>query len=397
MSRARLGSIVERLVGYGFSEIEAEVFVHLARFGPCGAKSVTDTLSLSRAKTYKLLKEMQARGFVEATLEYPMKFSARPLGEVLDSAVQNQIQKISTLEEEKGLLLESWKSLEAKEPLPFEERFQIVKGISQTYDRADRMLEDSVNQVKLISVGTDLFHAYYQTDFLEHLQRFAKEKRVLFLTKVTEKNVPIVKNQSVMEVRHIRDLSPNVPNFMMTDNVELIIFTKSSEEEGSAETTAMWTNSKALTRSMSILFDGMWSEAVPLSDAIDGLTSATQPLEEEISEEAKRINAEIENAKKELVSILQRYGFTASDNHKVKGKSGVTHDFDLKIQIGDRTVLMDFAFSTDPVSVQPVLASFVKKMDLQELECDYIVVAKPSLGVEARKLAKVYQIKVKEI
>jgi len=397
MLQTHLERIIKCLVDYGLTEIEARIFVYLARFGPCKAKSVTEALSIPRAKTYKVLKEMQAKGIVEASLEYPMRFSACRLEEVLDSALQNQMRRITTLEEEKMLLLASWRSLDIRGPTSYEEKFQIIRGIDQIYTRAARILEDPVNQVSLICLGKDLLNAY-RTDFLEQLQRFAKEQKVRFLTKITMENARIFKGQSTMEVRHIRGLSSSFPNFIMADGRELIIFIKSSERGRSTETTALWTNSQALTRLMSVLFERIWTEAVPVSDAIDSITSRARPSEEvEVMEEARRLNIGIENAKQELVSTLRKYGFTALENYRVKGKSGVSHVFDLKIQFDDRSILIDFAFSSSPVSMRPIIVSFVKKLDCEEAGYDHVLIVKPSLSVEARKLAELYQIRFKEL
>lgn len=97
--------IIDKLVECGLTDKEAKVYCLLCKLGPCKASILARRLELPRPELYILLKKLQERGMVEATLERPMKFMAISFEKIMDQIIREEKGKI---EEMKAILEKSY-------------------------------------------------------------------------------------------------------------------------------------------------------------------------------------------------------------------------------------------------------------------------------------------------
>ena len=71
-------TVVDRLLDFGFSNDEAEIYFFLLRTGPCPASLVSRRLRFNRVKAYRILKALEEKGAVGAIIGRPTKFVATP-------------------------------------------------------------------------------------------------------------------------------------------------------------------------------------------------------------------------------------------------------------------------------------------------------------------------------
>ncbi len=81
--------ILRTLENLGFSPYDAQVYLFLGKRGPQKTKDISHALKMSKQRLYLILKNLQSKGVVHATIEHPAKFSAIPFERVLGPIYQD--------------------------------------------------------------------------------------------------------------------------------------------------------------------------------------------------------------------------------------------------------------------------------------------------------------------
>ncbi len=101
--------------GFGFSKTDAEVYIYLAKKGPRREIDLSKALKLTKKKIDLILKNLQNKGLITATVEQTAFFSALSFEIVLDQLVKSNIQRASEITENKEDFLARWRSSIQKE------------------------------------------------------------------------------------------------------------------------------------------------------------------------------------------------------------------------------------------------------------------------------------------
>jgi sugar-specific transcriptional regulator TrmB len=104
-----LKRIINLLTSLGFKEGDAQVYVYLAKKGPCEEKDLIDTMKFARRELYPILKRLLANGTIWITSKYSIKYSAMPIEEVLDMFLKEKRQGIEALRISREELLSRWR------------------------------------------------------------------------------------------------------------------------------------------------------------------------------------------------------------------------------------------------------------------------------------------------
>ena len=86
-----LADIEKAFLQFDLSRNEIRVYLNLARSGIQKAREISDSLSLHRTETYRILRELEKRGLLSCILEKPLKFSAVPFEEAYDVLVETKM------------------------------------------------------------------------------------------------------------------------------------------------------------------------------------------------------------------------------------------------------------------------------------------------------------------
>lgn len=108
--RLSLERIVKILDNFGFSKDDVEVYIYLAKKGPRREIDLSKALKLTDKKLNLILKNLQSKGIVTATVEKCELFTALSFEIVLDQLVKFDIEQASAITENKEILLASWRS-----------------------------------------------------------------------------------------------------------------------------------------------------------------------------------------------------------------------------------------------------------------------------------------------
>jgi sugar-specific transcriptional regulator TrmB len=86
--RLSLKKLLETLVGFGFKQPDARIYVFLAKKGPHTAEDLEASLEIPKWQVYKSLRNLRKKGTVTAFLHRPALFSAIPFEKVIDLAAK---------------------------------------------------------------------------------------------------------------------------------------------------------------------------------------------------------------------------------------------------------------------------------------------------------------------
>jgi sugar-specific transcriptional regulator TrmB len=103
------------LINLGFTETDAQIYVFLTTEGPRKARDIAEAVNLYSQQLYRILKKLQNKGMVIASLEYPTLFSAVLFEKVLDLIVKAKKEQHKALQESKKELLSTWRSITEKD------------------------------------------------------------------------------------------------------------------------------------------------------------------------------------------------------------------------------------------------------------------------------------------
>ncbi len=97
------------LISLGFREIDAKVYLLLAKKGPQKGRSIAAALELYKQQLYRSLSRLQKKRLVISTLERPARFSAVSFEKVLEFLIEGKKDQALALQKSKEELLSTWR------------------------------------------------------------------------------------------------------------------------------------------------------------------------------------------------------------------------------------------------------------------------------------------------
>jgi len=109
-----LERVLKILEEFGFSQLDAKVYVYLAKTSPQKGMDLATGLNMTRRELYPVLKSLQEKGVVTTSFEHPGLFSALAFEELLNLYVKVNVEQAQIIKETKEELLESWQKTTTK-------------------------------------------------------------------------------------------------------------------------------------------------------------------------------------------------------------------------------------------------------------------------------------------
>ncbi len=105
---------LKMLEGFGFSRIDAKVYIYLAKTSPQETKDLTMGLNMTEQELLPILKGLQEKRVVINSPERPGLFSALAFEELLNLYIRVNMQQAQIIKETKKELLAAWRKMPAK-------------------------------------------------------------------------------------------------------------------------------------------------------------------------------------------------------------------------------------------------------------------------------------------
>ena len=302
----------------GLSKREIQVYMFLAKSGVQSTSFVAKRLKMERVQAYRTFKKLQEKGFIEATLERPTRFTIVPFETLLDAFINSKKSEVAMLNEQKESLMSTWNAISAPESSILVAKFSVITGKKKIHAKMENMIEESAKEVLILTTSLGLIQEDIAGIF-DAIINPARKSHVKFqiITDVTKDNLTIMerisKNFSAskgdIKCRHLALNSAFFPRFLIKDEEEAILYAPVGEKTSvlNLEDEGLWINDKMFISIIKAFFGRMWQNAVEISRRIDELKSGI-PMAQTVvindPEEAwAKVTQVLEAAKKDVVLI----------------------------------------------------------------------------------------------
>ena len=276
-----LDRLSEKLIDFGFTKEEAEVYVFLSSMGPSPARVVSRRFDVNRMRAYRTLKSLEDKGLVERIIGRPMRFVANPLKESLSKYIDGFRERLTELETREEDIVEDWTRISDATSEQIEEpRFRIFEGRQQIYELMVQMCGRASGEICIVTTKRDL-HRLALMGIDERLRTVSNEGiRVRVLTQVEGPDFAEMEYfGDFAEIRHVPLPAP--VRFVTIDDRETL--TTTSMEDTMSLTThddaGLWTNAPSYNSAMKVFFDALWRLATKASVIIEALQTGITPQE----------------------------------------------------------------------------------------------------------------------
>ena len=271
--------VVKTLVGLGLTNMDARVYIFLAKKGPLKARDAAKALRIKRQQLYRSLKNLQSKAIVSATLEYPARFSAVSFEKVIDLFIRAKLEEAQNIQHDKTTLLASWKALQVGEAPDVSPRFMVIEGRNVIYSRIKQMINETKSQLSIISTVSGLARAD-QFGLLDAGFKHPLRSKVQFrlLTQLSEQNLGTMKallKETPKAGLRFEIRSPNLglrlfPRMVLRDEEEVVFFINPTVggSLSKQDDVCLWTNCKSLVHSFLVLFEELWRNSTEIERKI---------------------------------------------------------------------------------------------------------------------------------
>jgi sugar-specific transcriptional regulator TrmB/CBS domain-containing protein len=302
----------------GLSKREIQVYMFLAKSGVQSTSFVAKRLKMERVQAYRTFKKLQEKGFIEATLERPTRFTIVPFENLVDTFINAKKNEVVNLNEQKQSLLSAWQSISTPESEYPVAKFSIITGKKKIHSKMISMIEESQKEVLFLTTALGLIQEDIAGIF-DAATEPAQKKNVSFqiITDMSNENLKIVEriDRNIQEdklnikLKHMGMSSKFFPRFLIKDEEEAILYAPFGNEASvlNLEDEGLWINDKMFISVLKAFFVQMWQIGVDASRRIEELKSGI-PIGETVvikgAEEAwSKVTKVLESAKKDVVII----------------------------------------------------------------------------------------------
>lgn len=296
----------------GLTEKESIIYISLAKNEPLEGAEIAKLTKKDKAQVFRIIKNLQAKGFVESTLDYPARYTVTPFENILETVVKSKQEEITSIEKAKGQLVHYLKKKNQIEPSL--EKFVIIKGNRKIYSRISKIFKETKNQLSVAMT----FRTFVTADRLGVFDSAFKaprraQSKYRFLTEVTKENLNFFKallDRMPKSMFSFKATNPDLaftlfPRMIARDNEEILFFTSAPSVEKSKDEVGLWTNSKSLVQAFSTVFEDLWRNSTDLKDRISEIELGKPTLKtcflDDSDEAKKKYDETLHSAEKEII------------------------------------------------------------------------------------------------
>jgi len=302
----------------GLSKREIQVYMFLAKSGVQSTSFVAKRLKMERVQAYRTFKKLQEKGFIEATLERPTRFTIVSFEVLVDQFINAKKNEVTNLTDQKLTLLSVWETISAPESEYPVAKFSIITGKKKIHAKMLSMIEESKKEVMVLTTALGLIQEDIAGVF-DTAETTAAERKIQFqiITEIVHENLKIVdrldrniaEEKLSIKLRHVNMSSKFFPRFLIKDEEEAMLYAPFGNEASvlNLEDEGLWINDKMFISVLKAFFVQMWQSGVDASKRIDELKSGI-PIGETlvikgVEEAWYKVTKVLDSAKKDVVII----------------------------------------------------------------------------------------------
>ena len=276
-----MSTINEVFKKFDVTKEQAKIYLYLIKKKSAKARELSKALKIERVQLYRDLKNLQKRGMIESTFEYPASFIAVPFEKVLDLQIKVKRDEAKKLEASKNELISQIDSFNPEINDVDIEKFMVIEGNKYINSKIAQMIQDTREELEVVTSGYGVIQAY-RSGLLDLGFEHPLKKKVTFrfLTtlstisdhiEVTKELLKKAENNSLIFESRISDFgSGHFPRFIIRDKTEMLIYLKMEELDphSELEDTGMWSNNQVLVHAFLAFFEKIWNDSRPIKDLL---------------------------------------------------------------------------------------------------------------------------------
>lgn len=336
------------LSNLGLTDKEAELYIFLAKHEPLRSGEISKGIRTHRVEVYRMLKSLQTKGAVQATLESPTRFTTVPLETILDSFIKAKREETALMESTKQSVLKDWRNI-SKIDLKYSlEKFMVIQGNKKIYSKILQMTKEVKTQLSLVIPISGLARADH-FGILESMFNDPSKDKIKFrlLTELPDENLDTIKSffERILKMGiDIKGRNPNLglklsPRMVLRDKEEILLFIRPYNEPPAKEQedVCLWTNCKTIIQTFNVVFENLWSHSTKINERIAELKTAeitpTAPVINDAYPSLKTYEEIINSAKKEIIVMTSSDGLIESQKRIALLKDASVRGVSVKVLV----------------------------------------------------------------
>jgi len=259
---------------FGLTEKETQIYIFLAKQGVQGAREIAKRTTTANAVAYRILKILQRKGFVESTLESPVRYTAVPFENILESNIKAKQEEAGQIEAAKNDLLTDWSKISKGKPESPVEKFMVIEGTSKIFNKIRQMITQTKNEFSAIATVPGLVRADRFGIFEEIHNRTSRSvvqfRYITDLSKSDLKSIRFLKKRLRSSI-DLRGRNPELgmeafPRMVVRDKEEVLFFITPNTYQTSfnQDGSCLCTNCKSIVQAFSMVFEEFWQRSTSI-------------------------------------------------------------------------------------------------------------------------------------
>jgi sugar-specific transcriptional regulator TrmB len=301
----------------GLTKREAEIYIIIARHGALTGSEVTKLMKKDKAQVFRSLKNLQAKNFVDSTLEFPTRYVVIPFERILERLLKTRQKEIDLIQDSKEELLKKMHEKQSSHSDDGLEKFVVVKGKKRIYSKLTQMLKKTKKQLSVATTISDLIYndrmGFFDGAFNHPLRLQIKYR---FLVDFSEQNLKamnvflerIGKDDFDFKVKNPELGLEIFPKLVAKDNEELLLFIRPLTNKIDEDEVCLWTNCKTIVQTFTTVFEQLWKNSTEIQKLIHSIEADKLEANSLITENVKTIEEKykriLRKAKKEIMIVV---------------------------------------------------------------------------------------------
>jgi HTH-type transcriptional regulator, sugar sensing transcriptional regulator len=269
---------VTRLIAFGLSEKEAQLYLHLLKFGPKTPSPLAKSLKTYREDVHRTLTSLIEKGMVRPSLDSPTIYAAVDLDAALESAVKKQESELREMEARKRELQEL---SERQRFRPSDEvaTFKIIKSVKELISLSGSIAAAMKNEV-LVVTPEEIITVASLFGILDEVKKFvASGASFRMLTDVSYSGIESV-NEALgvgEEIRHLESYEgvylAVIDKKICLHGINLDIKRISLNQP----IAVLYTDDPTYAQYLVATFEMLWKQALPAEQRVEELKKQGPP------------------------------------------------------------------------------------------------------------------------
>jgi sugar-specific transcriptional regulator TrmB len=271
------GEFITKLIGFGLSEKEALVYLHLLKYGPKPPSLLAKSLKTYREDVYRTLNSLIDKGMVSPSLETPTVYAAVELNIALEAALKKHETELREMERRKQELQE----LSQQQHFRPSDEFSTFKIFKSLKDFVTISLTTAASIEKdWVAVCPPIFTVISSLYALEEDKKLVdRGGRIRLITDITYPYIESIQQHLDigLKVRHIDTYSGIYFGVFDKKISASAINVEVKQLSLNQPVSVLWTDDPTYASYLLATFELLWEQSVPAEQRIEELLKEGPP------------------------------------------------------------------------------------------------------------------------